>query len=220
MHIPDGFLSAPVCAVMGLLALAVLAIVLKQVERRFDERTVPLMGVSAAFIFAAQMINFPVLGGTSGHLLGGTLAAVLLGPWAGTLSVMVVFLVQAFLFQDGGILALGANMFNMGFIGTFLGYHLYRAVRTLLGNKGTVAILAATAVSSWVSVVVAAAAAAFELALSGTTPLVAVLPAMLGVHVLIGVGEAVLTVGVIGFLLRTRPDLLYEPREGDTSHAP
>ncbi len=211
MHIPDGFLSLPVCLAMGLVSLVILGIALRQVERQFADRLVPLMGVSAAFIFAAQMINFPVLGGTSGHLLGGTLAGVLLGPWAGTLAVMVVFGVQALLFQDGGIVALGANLFNMGFVGTFLGYYLYRGVRKLLGGKSWLAMATGTAVASWASVVTASALVAVQLALSGTVNLAVVLPAMIGVHALIGIGEAILTVGVVSFLWRTRPDLIFEP---------
>ncbi len=221
MHIPDGFLSLPVCAAMGLLAFVMLAIALKQVERTLTDRLVPLMGVSAAFIFAAQMINFPLpLGGTSGHLLGGTLAAILLGPWAGSLAVMVVFIVQALLFQDGGITALGANLFNMAFVGTFLGYYVYRAVRSLLGDQGWFAMATATGVASWLSVVTASAIAALQLAFSGTANLNLVLPAMMGVHALIGVGEAVLTVGVVSFLWRTRPDLLFDPPSPEKSTAP
>lgn len=211
MHIPDGFLSLPVAAAMGLLSLVLILFVLRRVESTLTERMVPLMGVNAAFIFAAQMINFPVAGGTSGHLLGGTLAAVLLGPWAGSLSIVVVFIVQALVFQDGGIVALGANLFNMGFVGTFLGYWLYRGLRSLFGDRGWPATAAATAIASWTGVVAASGLAALELAGSGTVALGTVLPAMLGVHALIGIGEAVLTVGVVGFLWRTRPDLLFDP---------
>lgn len=211
LHIPDGFLSLPVALVTGIIALGLIVVSLKQTERTYADRLVPLMGVSAAFIFAAQMVNFPVLGGTSGHLLGGTLAGILLGPWAGALAISVVFIVQSLLFQDGGITALGTNIFNMGLIGTFLGYYLYRGVRTLLGHNRWFAMATATAIASWFSVVAAAAATSVELAWSDIVPLSTVLPAMLAVHVLIGLGEAVLTVAVVSFLWQTRPDLLFDP---------
>lgn len=216
MHIPDGFLSLPVATATGVLALAGGIFALRRVERGLSDRTVPLMGVGAAFVFAAQMVNFPVAGGTSGHLLGGALAAILLGPWAGALAIAVVFVVQALVFQDGGLTALGANIFNMGLVGTFGGYWLYRAVRALLGDRGWFALAAATAVASWTSVVVAAGLAGLELAWSGTVAQTVVIPAMLGVHALIGIGEAVLTVGVVGFLWRTRPDLLFDPPRPST----
>jgi cobalt/nickel transport system permease protein len=209
MHIPDGFLSLPVAGAMGLIALVLAFVALRRVEGTLSDRLVPLMGVNAAFVFAAQMVNFPVAGGTSGHLIGGTLAAILLGPWAGSLSIMVVFAVQALLFQDGGITALGANVLNMGFVGTFLGYWLYRAVRALLGDRGWFALAVAAGVASWASVMAASGLAALELACSGTVALPTVLGAMIAVHALIGIGEAVLTVGVTGFLWRTRPDLLF-----------
>ncbi|MFM7440684.1 MAG: energy-coupling factor ABC transporter permease, partial [Snowella sp.] len=129
LHIPDGFLSLPVSLVTGAFSLVLLIISLKQVEKDYQDRVVPLMGVCAAFVFAAQMINFPIPGGTSGHLLGGTLVGILLGPWAGSLVMTVVFIVQALLFQDGGLTALGANIFNMGLIGTFGGHYLYKVIR-------------------------------------------------------------------------------------------
>ena len=133
LHVPDGFLSLPVMLFTWILAIALVAISLNRVEAEYKDRTVPLMGVCAAFIFTAQMINFPIPGGTSGHLLGGTLAGVLLGPWAGSLVMTVVFIVQGVLFQDGGLTVLGANIFNMGLIGTFGGYYLYRAIRSAAG---------------------------------------------------------------------------------------
>jgi cobalt/nickel transport system permease protein len=169
------------------------------------------MGVCAAFIFAAQMINFPIPGGTSGHLLGGTLAGVLLGPWAGSLVMAVVFIVQAFLFQDGGITVLGANITNMGLIGTFGGYYLYRTIRYALGRDTWRGIGIGTAVAAWTSVVVASIVVAIQLALSGTVPLGVALTAMAFWHVLIAIGEAVITVLAISFVWRTRPDLIYHP---------
>ncbi len=210
MHIPDGLLSLPLVAVTWGLALGLIALALKQVDSEYKERTVPLMGVCAAFIFAAQMINFPIPGGTSGHLLGGTLAGVLLGPWAGSLVMAVVFIVQAFLFQDGGVTVLGANVVNMGLIGTFGGYYLYRLVRNLVGRTSLKGVLVGTAVAAWSSVVVAAIVAAVQLALSGAVPLAVGLTAMAAWHVMIGVGEAVISVIAVSYIWRTRPDMLYK----------
>lgn len=211
LHIPDGFLSLPVSLVTWIVTLGLIALALNKVQADYQERAVPLMGVCAAFIFAAQMINFPIPGGTSGHLVGGTLAGALLGPWAGTLVVSVVFIVQAVLFQDGGITVLGANIFNMGLIGTFGGYYLYKAIRFALGRNSWRGMLVGTAVAAWVSVVVAAVITAFQLALSGTVPLAVAMTAMVFWHLLIGIGEALITVIAISFVWRSRPDLFYDP---------
>jgi len=207
LHAPDGFFSVPVALAMWAVAIVVVAISVRRASSSFDERAVPLMGVTAAFIFAAQMINFPVVGGTSGHLLGAVLAAVLLGPWAGTLVMTSVIAVQSLLFQDGGLLAMGANIVNMGLIGTIGGYAIYRAVARLLGGeeKGR---LPAAAIAAWCAVMLGAAATSLELALSGTTTLAVVLPAMLGTHAPIGVGEALITVGALALIMSARPDLL------------
>jgi cobalt/nickel transport system permease protein len=209
MHIPDGFLNLPIIAITWIAAIALLTLSLKRVEAQYQERTVPLMGVCAAFIFAAQMINFPIPGGTSGHLLGGTLAGVLLGPWAGSLVMSVVFIVQGFIFQDGGITVMGANIFNMGLIGTFGGYYLFRSIRNLIGRQQLRGLVVGSAIAAWVSVMVAAAACAFELGLSGTVPLSVALGAILGWHTFIGLGEALITVATVTFIARTRPDLFY-----------
>ncbi len=207
MHIPDGFLS-PVVAIVGwLLAVAAIAYALRQTRWQLGEKQIPLMGVLAAFIFAAQAINFPVAGGTSGHLLGGTLAAIVLGPWAAVLVMTSVIGVQALVFQDGGLLALGFNIVNMGILTAFTGHLIYQVVRKILG-EGRNSLLAAGAVGAWISVMVGAAATATELALSGASPLGIALPAMAGVHVLIGVGEALITVGALAFLYAARRDLL------------
>jgi cobalt/nickel transport system permease protein len=165
------------------------------------------MGVMAAFVFAAQMLNFPVAGGTSGHLMGGVLAAALLGPWAGVVVINIVLAVQCVVFQDGGLTALGANIVNMGLIGSALGYGIYRTIRGTSPQRGR--IIAATAVASWCSVVLASAACAVELALSGTSPLRVALPAMVAVHSLIGIGEALITCFVVSYILKVRPDLVY-----------
>lgn len=209
MHVPDGFLSLPVTLLTWVFAIALIAISLNRVQAEYQERTVPLMGVCAAFIFAAQMINFPIPGGTSGHLLGGTLAGVLLGPWAGSLVMTVVFIVQAFLFQDGGVTALGANIFNMGLIGTFGGYYLYRSIRNVVGRDSLRGIATGAAIAAWTSVVVASIICAFQLALSGTIPLVVALSAMASWHIMIGIGEAVITVVALSYIYKTRPDMIY-----------
>jgi len=211
MHIPDGFLNLPVMLITWIVALYLIALSLKQVEAEYKDRTVPLMGVCAAFIFAAQMINFPIPGGTSGHLLGGTLVGVLLGPWAGSLVMAVVFIVQGVMFQDGGITVMGANIFNMGLIGTFGGYYLFRAIRHTIGRDKLAGMVTGSAIAAWVSVVVAATVCAIELGLSGTVPLSVALTAMVGWHLLIGLGEALITVVTVVFIWRSRPDLFYRP---------
>lgn len=211
LHIPDGFLSLPVSLVTWVVAIGLIVVSLGRAQTEYKERTVPLMGVCAAFVFAAQMINFPIPGGTSGHLLGGTLAGVLLGPWAGSLVMVVVFLVQSVLFQDGGLTVLGANIFNMGLIGTFGGYYLYKAVRSAVGFNSWRGMAVGVAVAAWTSVVVSALICALQLALSGTVPLPVAVAAMLTWHVLIGIGEALITLAALSYVWRTRPDLLYDP---------
>lgn len=212
LHIPDGFLNIPVTAVCWLLAIGLIALCLKRVQADYQERAVPLMGVCAAFIFAAQMINFPLLGGgTSGHLLGGTLAGVLLGPWAGSLVMTVVFIVQSVIFQDGGLTALGANIVNMGLIGTFGGYYLYRAIRKALGRDSWRGVAVGTVVAAWTSVFVAAIVCAIQLGLSGTVQFTVALAAMSFWHFFIGIGEAIITVLAVSYVWRTRPDLIYHP---------
>lgn len=211
MHIPDGFLSLPISLFTWIISIGLIALALKRVQADYKERAVPLMGVCAAFIFAAQMINFPIPGGTSGHLLGGTLAGALLGPWAGTLVMSVVFIVQGIFFQDGGLTVLGANVFNMGLIGTFGGYYLYKVIRFAIGRNSWRGMLIGVAVASWMSVVVASGIASIELALSGTVPLAVALTAMVSWHILIGIGEALISVVAVSFVWRSRPDLFYDP---------
>jgi cobalt/nickel transport system permease protein len=207
LHIPDGFLSAPVALVGWLLAFIFVGLALRKTRDQFDEHQIPLMGVMAAFIFAAQAINFPVLGGTSGHLLGGALAAIVLGPWAAVLVMTAVVGLQGLLFQDGGLLTMGWNIINMGLLTAFTGAAVYRIVRVSLRN-GQATLIAGSAVAAWLSVMAAAMATSLALAASGTSPLAIVLSAMLGVHAFIGVGEAVITVGALLLIYRTRPDLL------------
>ncbi len=207
LHAPDGYLTLPVALVMWALTIAVLAVAVRRTNRSLDERAVPLLGVMAAFIFAAQMFNFQVIGGTSGHLLGGVLAAVLLGPWAGTLVMACVVAVQALLFQDGGLLVLGANIFNMGIVGTLGGYGLYRVLVRVLGGERRGRIPAA-AIAAYVAVVAGAVAMSVELGVSGFIAMEITLPVMVGVHALIGIGEALITAAAIGFIAVTRADLL------------
>jgi cobalt/nickel transport system permease protein len=207
LHIPDGFLSPVVALVGWLLAVAAIGYALRQTRGQLGERQIPLMGVLAAFIFAAQAINFPVAGGTSGHLLGGTLAAIVLGPWAAVLIMTSVIGVQALVFQDGGLLALGFNIVNMGILTAFTGHLVYQIVRKILG-EGRNGLLVAGAIGAWISVMVGALATAVELAASGASPLKIALPAMGGVHALIGVGEALITVGALTFIYAARRDLL------------
>jgi cobalt/nickel transport system permease protein len=207
LHIPDGFLSAGVALACGALAVAAVAYALKVANVELDEARVPLLGVLAAFIFAAQMLNFPIAGGTSGHFLGATLAAVLLGPWLASLVMAVVIAVQAFAFADGGISALGANVLNMGVLGALLAGLLVAAAMKALPHTRT-AFLGVVGFVSWLAVMVGAAATSVELAASDTLPLATSLPAMLGVHALIGIGEALITVAAVSAVLVSRPDLV------------
>jgi cobalt/nickel transport system permease protein len=211
LHAPDAFLSIPVAAAMWLVTIVVLAIAVRRTNATLDERAVPLLGVMAAFIFAAQMFNFQVIGGTSGHLLGGVLAAVLLGPWAATLVMACVIGVQALVFQDGGLVVMGANIFNMGVVGTLAGFGLFVVLARMLGGEDRARIPAA-GIAAWVAVVAGAAIMAVQLAISGTTALGIALPTMVGVHALIGVGEALITMAALGFIAVTRADLLHTGR--------
>jgi cobalt/nickel transport system permease protein len=204
LHIPDGFLSLVIALVFWGITILTVGIAISKTNKSLGEKQVPLMGIMAAFIFAAQMLNFPVAGGTSGHFLGGALAAMVLGPWAGILVMTAVIALQALLFQDGGLLVMGANIFNMGLLTAMIGFGLYRSV---LG-RGKGVRLTVVGVAAWLAVVASALLATLQLWLSGTSRLEIVVPAMLGVHALIGLGEAVITVAALAFIERTRPDLL------------
>jgi cobalt/nickel transport system permease protein len=210
MHIPDGFLANEVAVACAIPAAAAVGYGLRRAEVDLDDRRVPLLGVTAAFVFAAQMLNFPVAGGTSGHFLGAALAAVLLGPWLASLVLAVVLVVQAFVFADGGLTALGANVFNMGVVGGLVVGGLMLAARTALPTTRG-ALLGVVAGGAWLAVMAGAAGCAIELAASGTVPLGTVLPAMLGVHAIIGAGEAIITVAAVSAVLATRPDLIHGP---------
>ncbi len=207
MHIPDGFLSVIVSLILWAVSVGVIAYALRQVNRDLGERQVPLMGVLAAAIFAGQMLNFTVAGGTSGHLMGAALAVILLGPWGAILVMATVVSVQALIFQDGGLLALGANIFNMGIVGVAVSYFAYRTLRRILG-EGRLSVFVSGFAAAWLSIEIAALGTGLELALSGTSPANIAIPAMGGIHALIGIGEGLITVGALGLFYATRPDLL------------
>jgi cobalt/nickel transport system permease protein len=206
LHIPDGFLSTRVAILFWVISILVIGIALKRVGKDLGERQMPLMGVLAAAIFAGQMLNFTVAGGTSGHLLGATLATVLLGPWAAIIVMTTVASIQALIFQDGGLLALGTNLFNMAVIGVMVSYFTYTSFQKLARGKSW-GVFAGGSLAAWLSIVIAALATGLELALSGTSPANIAIPAMGGIHMLIGLGEGLITFGALAFLYRSRRDL-------------
>jgi cobalt/nickel transport system permease protein len=205
MHIPDGFLDGKTIVATGALAAGGLGVALRHARTALPPRRVPLLGLAAAFVFAAQMINFPVAAGTSGHLVGGVLVAALLGPSAAVIVISAVLIVQCLMFADGGLSALGANILNMGVVGAVGGWAVYRLVsRAVAGLFGR---LLAAAFAGWCSTVIASVACAGELAVSRTAPLALALPAMAGVHMLVGVGEGLITALVLPAAARARPEL-------------
>ncbi len=211
LHIPDGFLSVPVALLGLLLALVVLAYTLRQTRDLLGERQIPMLGVMAAFVFAAQSINFPVLGGTSGHLIGGALVAIVVGPWPAVLVMTVVVGLQALLFQDGGLLAIGWNIVNMAILAVLTGALTFGLLRRFLGTSRT-SLIIATMAAAWISVVVSATAAGVELAASDPGLLAAV-PAMAGIHVVIGLGEALITGAAVILIAKARPAILLHGQE-------
>ncbi len=217
MHIPDGFLSNRVAVAFDAVSGAGILLSAHRMKLETSARMVPKMGVLAAFVFAAQMLNFPVLGGTSGHLVGGALLAILLGPVPAVLTMATVIIAQALFLQDGGLIALGANLFNIGGVTAFSGYVVFRL---LWGGGGSrKSLIVAAFAAGWLSMVLSAACCAVELALSGAIPLRLGLPAMAGYHALIGIAEGGLTAGVIAFLSRVRADLIDAPRSTKLSAA-
>jgi len=210
MHIPDGFINAPVSALAWAIAIAGLAVCIWGARRQLDEKTAPLAGLIAVFVFAMQMLNFPVAAGTSGHLLGGALAAILVGPYAGALAVSVVILVQGLLFADGGLTAMGLNIINMGLVTAVVGWFVFRLVVRLAGTSRP-AVLAGAFLAGLIAVPVSALAFVLEYAIggTGTINLGTVLAAMTGVHVLIGIGEGIITALTVGAVYLARPDLVY-----------
>ncbi|WP_207946133.1 energy-coupling factor ABC transporter permease [Actinomadura sp. 7K534] len=213
MHVPDGFIDAPVSIAAGAVAVAGVGIALRGARRELDDRTAPLAGLTAAFVFAAQMLNFPVAGGTSGHLLGGALAAILVGPYAGMVAVSVVLILQALLFADGGLSALGVNIILMSLVTVAVGYGTFRLLLRVL-PKTRASVSGAAFVAAFLSVPASALAFTLIYAVGGTADVSigTVAAAMLGVHVLIGIGEALITAVTVSSVLAVRPDLVYGAR--------
>ena len=210
MHIPDGFIDIPTSLAFAGLSAAGVALSLKGAKSSLDEKTAPLAGLTATFIFAVQMLNFPVAAGTSGHLLGGALAAVLVGPWAASLAITVVLLMQGLLFADGGLTALGLNIFNMSFLGVWAGYAIFVMVKNILPkNKSSVSVAAFLA--GLISVPCAAAGFVLQFAIGGTATfsITQVFTAMVGTHILIGIGEGIITALAVGAVMASRSDLDY-----------
>jgi cobalt/nickel transport system permease protein len=206
MHIPDGFIDLKTAATTGVLSISGFIFAIVKVKKYFRARVVVLMGIFAALVFAAQMVNFTIIGGTSGHLLGAALSTIILGPYAGGIIIAVVLLVQAFVFGDGGISALGANTFNMAIAGIISAYLIYKLITKF--SKSRAVFYCAVAVSSWFSVVVASIFTSIELAVSGTYAVGLTLGSMIIIHMIIGLGEAVITVIVIAFIDKIKPDLI------------
>ncbi|MCU1664473.1 MAG: Cobalamin biosynthesis protein CbiM [Pseudonocardia sp.] len=217
MHMSDGLVNAPTAAVFGLVAVIGLAVAVSRARADLDDRTAPMAGLVTAFVFAVQMINFPILPGASGHLLGGALVAILVGPWVGSLCIAIVLAVQALLFADGGLTALGANIVNMALIGVFAGYTVAIALRPL-ARRGRGGLVATAFVAALVNTVVAALAFVIEYAIGGAggASLGTVFTLMLGLHVLIGIGEGVITAATVGAVASVRPDLIHLLRGSTT----
>lgn len=213
MHVPDGFLDAPTSVATGVVAAAAIGVALRGARRELDDRTAPLAGLAAAFIFAAQMLNFPIASGTSGHLLGGALAVVLVGPYTGVLCMSVVLMVQSLLFADGGITALGTNILLMGVVTVLVGWGIFRGLQAALPKKLSM-VAPAAAAAALISVPVSALCFVALYAVGGAAdiPLGNLAGAMVGVHILIGIGEAVITLLAVGSIIAVRPDLVYGAR--------
>jgi cobalt/nickel transport system permease protein len=207
MHLPDGFLDPKTAVLTTAAATAGVGVAVRHARATLTPRQVPLLGLSAAFVFAAQMLNFPVAGGTSGHLIGGVLTAVLLGPSAAVIVIACVLIVQCLMFADGGLLALGANTFNMALVSVGSGYFVFRVVR-LLGGAELRSTVAAAGFAGWCGTVMASIFCAGQLALSGTVPWALAFPAMANIHMLIGIGEGLATALIVLAVLRVRPELL------------
>jgi len=210
MHMSDGLVNLPTAAVFGLIAVVGLGIAVRRARTDLDDRTAPMAGLVTAFVFAVQMINFPILPGASGHLLGGALVAILVGPWVGSLCIAIVLAVQALLFADGGLTALGTNITNMALIGVFTGYAVARALRGL-ARRGRRGLLATAFVAAFLGTVAAALGFVLEYAVggAGTTSPGTVFLLMVGLHALIGIGEGIITAATVGAVAAIRPDLIY-----------
>jgi cobalt/nickel transport system permease protein len=214
MHMSDGLVNAPTAVLFGVLAAVVLALAVRRAQTDLDDRTAPMAGLVTAFVFAVQMINFPILPGASGHLLGGALVSILVGPWVGTLCIAIVLVVQALLFADGGLTALGTNITNMALIGVFVGYAVALAMRPL-ARRSRGGLLSTAFLAAFVGTVVASLGFVLEYAVggAGATSLGTVFTLMVGLHALIGIGEGIITAATIGAVAAIRPDLVYLLRD-------
>ena len=210
MHIPDGFIDIPTSAAFAGIAAVGVGLSLRGAKSSLDEKTAPLAGLTATFIFAVQMLNFPVAAGTSGHLLGGALAAVLVGPFAATLAITVVLLMQGLLFADGGLSAIGLNVFNIAVVGVWVGYGIFWMAKKIL-PKSNASIALAAAIAGLISVPIAAAGFVLQYAIGGTSTITvaADLGAMISTHILIGIGEAIITGFAVAAVMASRSDLVY-----------
>jgi len=210
MHIPDGFIDIPTSIAFTAVSTAAVGVALKQAKNELSEKTAPLAGLTAVFIFAVQMLNFPVAAGTSGHLLGGALAAVLVGPWVATLALTIVLLLQALLFADGGLTALGLNVFNISILAVWIAYFIFVALKKVLPKTKT-SLIASSAIAALISVPASAFGFWVQYAIGGnaTFPLETVLTAMISTHVLIGIGEAIITVLTVSAIMASRSDLVF-----------
>jgi cobalt/nickel transport system permease protein len=214
MHIPDGLLDPVTTIVLWIITIAMMALAIRRIRKTFEdedsEKIIPYIGVLAATIFAFQFVNYPVPGGTSGHLVGGTLIGVILGPWAAIVVIFMVLVVQS-LFGDGGITAIGANTFNMGIIGGMVGFYIVKIVVLLLNRtkiKKETKIIIGTGIGSYIAIVLAAFCAAIEVGIGGAIPMAVIIPAMLFWHILIGIGEAVISALIIYFIYKVKPEYI------------
>ena len=210
MHIPDGFIDIPTSIAFTAVSTAAVGVALKQAKNELSEKTAPLAGLTAVFIFAVQMLNFPVAAGTSGHLLGGALAAVLVGPWVATLALTIVLLLQALLFADGGLTALGLNVFNISILAVWIAYFIFIALKKVLPKTKT-SLIVSSAIAALISVPASAFGFWVQYAIGGnaTFPLETVLTAMISTHILIGIGEAIITVLTVSAIMASRSDLVF-----------
>ena len=210
MHIPDGFIDLPTSIAFTAVSTAAVGVALKKAKSELSEKTAPLAGLTAVFIFAVQMLNFPVAAGTSGHLLGGALAAVLVGPWVATLALTIVLLLQALLFADGGLTALGLNVFNISILAVWIAYFIFLILKKILPKTKT-SLIVSSAIAALISVPVSAFGFWVQYAIGGnaTFPLETVLTAMMSTHILIGIGEAIITVLTISAIMASRSDLVF-----------
>lgn len=211
MHIPDGFLDAKTIALSAAASLPVIGMAVSKTKKVFDDRQIPKMSVMAAFIFAAQMVNFPIVGGTSGHLIGGALAAIMLGPWSAVLIMTTVLIIQCLIFLDGGLTALGANILIMGIVSPFVGWWIYNFLAGKSTNK--LRTWVSTLIAGWFATMGTAVAGTMLIALSGYIPVKVVLPAMAGWHALIGVGEGLITASVVAYLSQVKSEMVFRDQK-------